>query len=130
MPYSLCVYVVNASRLGLCLISRYYCSSAANKGQVADIIKEDLWTNPLTYFNYDADEEEFNIEEDEEEWTKSMDSWMRNSVIVIGKADTGQLGLFRGFQWGRLIGVIEKLNSWGADKYGSAGYSVWLITPI
>lgn len=33
--------------------------------EVAEIIREDLWTNPLTYFNNDADEEE--LEGDEEE---------------------------------------------------------------
>ncbi|GJS74104.1 hypothetical protein Tco_0706945, partial [Tanacetum coccineum] len=27
--------------------------------EVADIVKEDLWTNPFTYFNHDADEAEF-----------------------------------------------------------------------
>ncbi|XP_039039735.1 NAP1-related protein 2-like [Hibiscus syriacus] len=32
--------------------------------EVAEIIKEDLWPNPLTYFNNDADEEDF--EDDEE----------------------------------------------------------------
>ncbi|MFS7899183.1 putative nucleosome assembly protein (NAP) [Helianthus anomalus] len=33
--------------------------------EVAEIIKEDLWTNPLTYFNNDADEEEFEGDEEE-----------------------------------------------------------------
>ncbi|KAK1433737.1 hypothetical protein QVD17_10652 [Tagetes erecta] len=33
--------------------------------EVAEIIKEDLWTNPLTYFNNDADEEEFDGDEEE-----------------------------------------------------------------
>ncbi|KAI3513397.1 hypothetical protein L2E82_26791 [Cichorium intybus] len=33
--------------------------------EVAEIIREDLWTNPLTYFNNEADEEE--LEGDEEE---------------------------------------------------------------
>ncbi|CAA0836069.1 NAP1-related protein 2, partial [Striga hermonthica] len=32
--------------------------------QVAEIIKDDLWPNPLTYFNNDADEE-FEMEDDE-----------------------------------------------------------------
>ncbi|KAE8683308.1 NAP1-related protein 2 [Hibiscus syriacus] len=32
--------------------------------EVAEIIKDDLWPNPLTYFNNDADEEDF--EDDEE----------------------------------------------------------------
>ncbi|KAJ0765997.1 putative nucleosome assembly protein (NAP) [Helianthus annuus] len=37
-------------------------------GQVAEMIKEDLWVNPLTYFNNDADEEEeFGDEDDEED---------------------------------------------------------------
>ncbi|KAJ0903008.1 putative nucleosome assembly protein (NAP) [Helianthus annuus] len=36
--------------------------------QVAEMIKEDLWVNPLTYFNNDADEEEeFGDEDDEED---------------------------------------------------------------
>ncbi|OMO49386.1 Nucleosome assembly protein (NAP) [Corchorus capsularis] len=33
--------------------------------EVAEIIKEDLWPNPLTYFNNEADEEEFDGEGDE-----------------------------------------------------------------
>ncbi|KAJ9567341.1 hypothetical protein OSB04_003307 [Centaurea solstitialis] len=33
--------------------------------EVAELIKEDLWTNPLTYFNNDADEEEFDGDEEE-----------------------------------------------------------------
>ncbi|KAK2635058.1 hypothetical protein Ddye_029850, partial [Dipteronia dyeriana] len=35
--------------------------------EVAEIIKEDLWPNPLTYFNNEADEEEFEGEEGDEE---------------------------------------------------------------
>ncbi|CAF1702671.1 unnamed protein product, partial [Brassica napus] len=35
--------------------------------EVADIIKEDLWANPLTYFNNEADEEDFDDEDDERE---------------------------------------------------------------
>ncbi|XP_021890590.1 NAP1-related protein 2-like [Carica papaya] len=35
--------------------------------EVAEIIKEDLWPNPLTYFNNDADEEDFEGDEAEEE---------------------------------------------------------------
>ncbi|KAL4351198.1 hypothetical protein GQ457_06G036930 [Hibiscus cannabinus] len=34
--------------------------------EVAEIIKEDLWPNPLTYFNNEADEEDFDGEDDEE----------------------------------------------------------------
>lgn len=34
--------------------------------QVAEIIKDDLWPNPLTYFNNEADEEEFEMEDDED----------------------------------------------------------------
>ncbi|KAJ9568101.1 hypothetical protein OSB04_004067 [Centaurea solstitialis] len=33
---------------------------------IAELIKEDLWANPLTYFNNDADEEDFGDEDDEE----------------------------------------------------------------
>ncbi|KAI7727815.1 hypothetical protein M8C21_005953, partial [Ambrosia artemisiifolia] len=33
--------------------------------KVAEIIKEDLWTNPVTYFNNDADQEEFEGDEEE-----------------------------------------------------------------
>ncbi|EYU24381.1 hypothetical protein ABFS82_04G158300 [Erythranthe guttata] len=35
--------------------------------QVAEIIKDDLWPNPLTYFNNDADEEEFEMDDDDDE---------------------------------------------------------------
>ncbi|KAJ8452342.1 hypothetical protein Cgig2_006147 [Carnegiea gigantea] len=35
--------------------------------EVAEIIKEDLWPNPLTYFNNEADEEDFEVDEDDEE---------------------------------------------------------------
>ncbi|GJS00324.1 NAP1-related protein 2 [Tanacetum coccineum] len=34
---------------------------------VAEMIKEDLWVNPLNYFNNDADEEDFSDEDDEED---------------------------------------------------------------
>ncbi|KAH6755064.1 NAP1-related protein 2 [Perilla frutescens var. hirtella] len=33
--------------------------------EVAEIIKDDLWPNPLTYFNNEADEEEFEMDDDE-----------------------------------------------------------------
>ncbi|XP_010258384.1 PREDICTED: NAP1-related protein 2-like [Nelumbo nucifera] len=35
--------------------------------EVAEIIKEDLWPNPLKYFNNEADEEDFDGDEDDEE---------------------------------------------------------------
>ncbi|KAK5846364.1 NAP1-related protein 1 [Gossypium arboreum] len=35
--------------------------------EVAEIIKEDLWPNPLTYFNNEADEEDFDGDEGDEE---------------------------------------------------------------
>lgn len=35
--------------------------------EVAEIIKEDLWPNPLKYFNNEADEEDSDADEDEEE---------------------------------------------------------------
>ncbi|KAG2303562.1 hypothetical protein Bca52824_032213 [Brassica carinata] len=35
--------------------------------KVAGVIKEDLWPNPLTYFNNEADEEDFDEEDDDEE---------------------------------------------------------------
>ncbi|KNA20411.1 hypothetical protein SOVF_052350 isoform A [Spinacia oleracea] len=35
--------------------------------EVAEIIKEDLWPNPLTYFNNEADEEDFEGGDDDEE---------------------------------------------------------------
>ncbi|XP_065034223.1 NAP1-related protein 2-like [Musa acuminata AAA Group] len=35
--------------------------------EVAEIIKEDLWPNPLKYFNNEADEDDFDGEEDDEE---------------------------------------------------------------
>uniref|UniRef100_A0A1J3H5E0 NAP1-related protein 2 n=1 Tax=Noccaea caerulescens TaxID=107243 RepID=A0A1J3H5E0_NOCCA len=42
--------------------------------EVADIIKEDLWPNPLTYFNNDADEEDFDGDDDGDEEGKEGDS--------------------------------------------------------
>ncbi|KAL9856931.1 NAP1-related protein 2 [Arabidopsis thaliana] len=42
--------------------------------EVADIIKEDLWPNPLTYFNNDADEEDFDGDDDGDEEEKEGDS--------------------------------------------------------
>nr|XP_010926547.1 NAP1-related protein 2 isoform X2 [Elaeis guineensis] len=41
--------------------------------EVAEIIKEDLWPNPLKYFNSEADEEEFDGDEDDEEDTDFED---------------------------------------------------------
>ncbi|KAL6997331.1 NAP1-related protein 2 [Sarracenia purpurea var. burkii] len=35
--------------------------------EVAEIIKEDLWPNPLTYFNNEADEEDFDGEDGDDE---------------------------------------------------------------
>ncbi|XP_074316391.1 NAP1-related protein 2 isoform X2 [Silene latifolia] len=35
--------------------------------EVAEIIKEDLWPNPLTYFNIDADEVDFDGDDDDDE---------------------------------------------------------------
>lgn len=35
--------------------------------EVAEIIKEDLWPNPLKYFNNEADEEDFDDDEDEDD---------------------------------------------------------------
>ncbi|PIN23921.1 DNA replication factor/protein phosphatase inhibitor SET/SPR-2 [Handroanthus impetiginosus] len=35
--------------------------------QVAEIIKDDLWPNPLTYFNNEADEEDFGMDDDDED---------------------------------------------------------------
>lgn len=37
--------------------------------EVADIIKEDLWPNPLKYFNNEADEEDFDEDDDDEKGT-------------------------------------------------------------
>ncbi|GFP95524.1 nap1-related protein 2 [Phtheirospermum japonicum] len=37
--------------------------------EVAEIIKDDLWPNPLTYFNNEADEEEFEMDDDEDKDT-------------------------------------------------------------
>ncbi|KFK44030.1 hypothetical protein AALP_AA1G206400 [Arabis alpina] len=42
--------------------------------EVADIIKEDIWTNPLTYFNNEADEEDFDEDDDGDEEGKEGDS--------------------------------------------------------
>nr|XP_043606427.1 NAP1-related protein 2 [Erigeron canadensis] len=41
---------------------------------VAEMIKEDLWVNPLSYFNNDADEEDFGDDDDEEEDIGTDDS--------------------------------------------------------
>ncbi|KAG7951565.1 hypothetical protein I3843_12G014000 [Carya illinoinensis] len=41
--------------------------------EIAEIIKEDLWPNPLTYFNNDADEEDFDDKETIEEQGKDGD---------------------------------------------------------
>ncbi|KAJ6801257.1 NAP1-related protein 2-like isoform X2 [Iris pallida] len=35
--------------------------------EVADLIKEDLWPNPLKYFNNEADEEDFDEDDDDDE---------------------------------------------------------------
>lgn len=42
--------------------------------EVAEIIKEDLWPNPLTYFNNDADEEDFGGDDGDEEENGTDDS--------------------------------------------------------
>ncbi|KAL3819404.1 hypothetical protein ACJIZ3_005361 [Penstemon smallii] len=41
--------------------------------QVADIIKDDLWPNPLSYFNNEADEEEVEIDEEDEDEEKGSE---------------------------------------------------------
>ncbi|CAM8971661.1 unnamed protein product [Rhodiola kirilowii] len=41
--------------------------------QIAEIIKEDLWPNPLSYFNNEGDEEEFEEVEDDEEDSEDDD---------------------------------------------------------
>ncbi|KAL7139232.1 hypothetical protein ABFS83_09G037000 [Erythranthe nasuta] len=41
--------------------------------EVADIIKDDLWPNPLTYFNNEADEEELEMDDDEDDEEKGSD---------------------------------------------------------
>ncbi|XP_073141651.1 NAP1-related protein 2-like isoform X2 [Henckelia pumila] len=35
--------------------------------EVAEIIKDELWPNPLTYFNNEADEEEFEMDDDDDD---------------------------------------------------------------
>ncbi|GMH21939.1 hypothetical protein Nepgr_023782 [Nepenthes gracilis] len=42
--------------------------------EVAEIIKDDLWPNPLNYFNNEADEEDFEGDEDDEEGKDAEDS--------------------------------------------------------
>ncbi|XP_038725987.1 NAP1-related protein 2-like [Tripterygium wilfordii] len=42
--------------------------------EIAEIIKEDLWPNPLNYFNTEADEEDFDGEEADEEGKDGDDS--------------------------------------------------------
>ncbi|WOL02698.1 hypothetical protein Cni_G11417 [Canna indica] len=41
--------------------------------EVAEIIKEDLWSNPLKYFNNEVDEEDFDGDEDDEKGTNFGD---------------------------------------------------------
>ncbi|KAJ8423495.1 hypothetical protein Cgig2_019367 [Carnegiea gigantea] len=42
--------------------------------EVAEIIKEDLWPNPLTYFNNEPDEEDFEVEDDDDDEGKGEGS--------------------------------------------------------
>ncbi|CDP12325.1 unnamed protein product [Coffea canephora] len=42
--------------------------------EIAEIIKDDLWPNPLTYFHTDADEEDFDDEEGDDEEKGSDDT--------------------------------------------------------
>ncbi|KAL3528369.1 hypothetical protein ACH5RR_007691 [Cinchona calisaya] len=42
--------------------------------EIAEIIKDDLWPNPLTYFQTDADEEDFDEEEGDDEEKGSDDT--------------------------------------------------------
>ncbi|KAM5570734.1 NAP1-related protein 2 [Rosa sericea] len=41
--------------------------------EIAEVIKEDLWPNPLTYFSHDADDEEFDEDEVDEEGKEDDD---------------------------------------------------------
>ncbi|KAK4394473.1 NAP1-related protein 2 [Sesamum angolense] len=41
--------------------------------EVADIIKDDLWPNPLTYFNNEADEEDVEVDDDDDDEEKGSD---------------------------------------------------------
>ncbi|KAL0416539.1 UNVERIFIED_CONTAM: NAP1-related protein 2 [Sesamum latifolium] len=41
--------------------------------EVADIIKDDLWPNPLTYFNNEADEEDLEVDDDDDDEEKGSD---------------------------------------------------------
>ncbi|KAI3454660.1 hypothetical protein Pfo_011323 [Paulownia fortunei] len=41
--------------------------------EVADIIKDDLWPNPLTYFNNEADEEDLEMDDDDDDEEKGSD---------------------------------------------------------
>jgi template-activating factor I len=55
--------------------------------QVADIIKEDLWPNPLTYFNNDADEEDFDGDDDGADFKKPQKLYILNNFNPMGLLD-------------------------------------------
>ncbi|XP_038977137.1 NAP1-related protein 2-like [Phoenix dactylifera] len=56
--------------------------------EVAEIIKEDLWPNPLKYFNNEADEEDFDGDEDDEEnFGLSLLGHLRDSKYYKGSED-------------------------------------------
>ncbi|XP_010917030.1 NAP1-related protein 2 [Elaeis guineensis] len=56
--------------------------------EVAEIIKEDLWPNPLKYFNNEADEEDFDGDEDDEEGTDSEDDDVQGDEDDDGEDDS------------------------------------------
>ncbi|KAJ9560182.1 hypothetical protein OSB04_005342 [Centaurea solstitialis] len=57
--------------------------------EVAEIIREDLWTNPLTYFNHDADEEDGDEGDDEENGTDDSEEDDEDQEDDDGEDDEG-----------------------------------------
>ncbi|CAN6479163.1 unnamed protein product [Victoria cruziana] len=49
--------------------------------EVAEIIKEDLWPNPLKYFNNEADEEEFDSDEEAEDDELDFSVWPGGGAV-------------------------------------------------
>ncbi|KAG2257123.1 hypothetical protein Bca52824_076417 [Brassica carinata] len=73
--------------------------------EVADIIKEDLWANPLTYFNNEADEEDFDDEDDEgEEGDSDEDDDAEGEDVVI----LMMMNSFRNLECDKVFGKEDK----------------------
>jgi hypothetical protein len=53
--------------------------------QFAEVIKDDLWPNPLKYFNNEQDEDEYedDVEEDEEDAVSATIISLCSSVLLV-----------------------------------------------